>query len=74
MHVILGLTFDKEGNLIVFNQSPRQPNISVFSQDGQFIRRAPFQPLIDLGRPTGSKCRFMECVDENVFIVDLGKC
>jgi len=43
-----------------------------YSQDGQLICSAPILPLSSYTNASGSKCRFMECADNSVFIVDLG--
>jgi len=36
------------------------------------VHSAPFLPLKDCVNAPSSKCRFMECVGDSVFVVDLG--
>jgi hypothetical protein len=48
------------------------PAICAYSQDGQLIKRSSFSAMEDPVLSTGSKLRFIECIDDAIFIVDLG--
>jgi len=48
------------------------PSLITYSQDGQLVRSAPYLPLDGISTVSSSKCRFMECVGDSVFVVDLG--
>jgi len=62
-----------EGNLVTIDTgSSWPPKLMTYSQDGQLIHSAPFMPLSGCSLASGSKCRFLECVDDSVFVVDLG--
>jgi len=48
------------------------PKLITYSQDGQLVRSASFLPLSGCTNASYSKCRFVECADDAVFVVDLG--
>ena|SRR6218665_2629944 len=68
----LGLAFDKDGRLILFDHGRQHPKLYMFTQEGKLLECNGFKPLMNMSSKSGSKCRFLECVDESVFVVDLG--
>jgi len=71
--IFTGLAINGEGNLMTIDTGTGwPPKLVTYSQDGQLICSAPILPLSSCTSASGSKCRFMECADNSVFIVDLG--
>lgn len=67
---MIGLAFNKNDHLVTVDVSRNgPPAVCVFKQDGTLVNRGQ---IVDDPMTPGSKLRFVECIDDNVFIVDLG--
>jgi len=68
-----GLAMNSDGNLMLIDTGGGwPPNLLTYSEDGRLVHSAPFLPLKGCPNIHNSKCRFMECVADSVFVVDLG--
>jgi len=68
-----GLCLNKHNDLMTIDTGGSwPPSLITYSQDGQLVRSVPFLPLKGCVDASISKCRFMECVDNAVIVVDLG--
>jgi len=69
-----GLAMNAEGNLMLIDTGGSwPPTLLTYSQDGRLVRSAPYKPLHGILDAAHSKCRFMECAGDAVFVVDLGR-
>ena len=67
------MALNDDGNLMLIDTGGSwPPTLVTYSQDGRLIHHAPFMPLMGCQNAAYSKCRFMECVGDSVFVVDLG--
>ena len=71
-----GLALNNEDDLMLVDTGSQTwpPSLITYAQDGRLVHSAPFLPLkgcVNASKPR-SKLRFMECVGDSTFVVDLG--